>query len=210
MLRITPKDFKNQSIVHAWHTCDGCLKCPIIGTHYHASKIPDFNVYTLCFKEYEGDNLEFIPEILFSFSTVISDTRLLTISLLFFITGRDLCMQPKWLKDFVILYIPSTNAELPDLTKKIPTCGKANLQGIMNESLSNADGHDYIIICSYLHSKINCCFVPGSMSVLLQLRNYGISRIMAPKLPWLPLMVQLFHQLCWSWMKCQRRQKTQV
>jgi hypothetical protein len=63
VLRITPKDFENQSFVHARHTCDGCSKSPIIGTRYHATKIPDFDLCAACFKEYEGDDLDFTPEI---------------------------------------------------------------------------------------------------------------------------------------------------
>ncbi len=63
VLRITPKDFENQSFVHARHTCDSCSMSPIIGTRYHATKIPDFDLCGSCFKEYEGNDLDFTPEI---------------------------------------------------------------------------------------------------------------------------------------------------
>jgi hypothetical protein len=63
LLRITPKSFDNELFVHARHTCDGCSKTPIIGTRYHATKIPDFDLCESCFKKYEGDDLDFMPEI---------------------------------------------------------------------------------------------------------------------------------------------------
>lgn len=63
LLRITPQSFENKFFVHARHTCDGCLKSPIIGTRYHATKIPDFDLCESCIKKYEGDDLDFVPEI---------------------------------------------------------------------------------------------------------------------------------------------------
>ena len=77
-------------------------------------------------------------------SAAISDTRLLTLSLLFFITGLDLRMQPKWLKNLATSDIPSKNSEPTDLTRKIPKSEKANSLGITNESLSDANGHESI------------------------------------------------------------------
>ncbi len=49
--------------IHARHTCDGCQKTPIVGTRYHATKIPDFDLCETCFKAYEGEDLDFKPEI---------------------------------------------------------------------------------------------------------------------------------------------------
>lgn len=49
--------------IHARHTCDGCQKTPIVGTRYHATKIPDFDLCSACFKKYEGDDLDFKPEV---------------------------------------------------------------------------------------------------------------------------------------------------
>lgn len=62
-LRITPRDFENKFFVHPRHTCDGCSTSPIVGTRYHAAKIPDFDLCESCFERYEGDDLDFRPEI---------------------------------------------------------------------------------------------------------------------------------------------------
>lgn len=53
----------SNSFIHARHTCDGCQKTPIIGTRYHATKIPNFDLCMTCFEKYEGDDLDFKPEI---------------------------------------------------------------------------------------------------------------------------------------------------
>jgi hypothetical protein len=64
------------SFIHARHTCDGCSKNPIIGTRYHATKIPDFDLCEACFAKYEGEDLDFKPEalgtILFSITFLYS------------------------------------------------------------------------------------------------------------------------------------------
>jgi len=52
------------AFIHARHTCDGCSKTPIIGTRYHATKIPDFDLCEACFAKYEGEDLDFKPEAL--------------------------------------------------------------------------------------------------------------------------------------------------
>ena len=49
--------------IHARHTCDGCQKSPIVGTRYHATKIPDFDLCKSCYEKYEGDDLDFKPEV---------------------------------------------------------------------------------------------------------------------------------------------------
>ena len=49
--------------IHARHTCDGCQKSPIVGTRYHATKIPDFDLCNSCYEKYEGDDLDFKPEV---------------------------------------------------------------------------------------------------------------------------------------------------
>ena len=50
--------------IHARHTCDGCSRTPIIGTRFHATKIPDFDLCNACFNKYEGEDLDFKPEAL--------------------------------------------------------------------------------------------------------------------------------------------------
>lgn len=49
--------------IHARHTCDGCQKSPIVGSRYHATKIPDFDLCKSCYEKYEGDDLDFKPEV---------------------------------------------------------------------------------------------------------------------------------------------------
>ena len=51
------------SFIHARHTCDGCQKTPIVGTRFHATKIPDFDLCATCFEKYDGDARDFKPEI---------------------------------------------------------------------------------------------------------------------------------------------------
>lgn len=55
--------------IHARHTCDGCQKSPIVGTRYHATKIPDFDLCKSCYEKYEGDDLDFKPEVQGKFIT---------------------------------------------------------------------------------------------------------------------------------------------
>lgn len=62
-LRVTPQKFEKDFFIHARHTCDGCSKSPIIGARYHATKIPDFDLCGACFEKYEGEDLDFKPEI---------------------------------------------------------------------------------------------------------------------------------------------------
>eukprot|EP00571_Detonula_confervacea_P013118 CAMPEP_0172310186 /NCGR_PEP_ID=MMETSP1058-20130122/11337_1 /TAXON_ID=83371 /ORGANISM="Detonula confervacea, Strain CCMP 353" /LENGTH=728 /DNA_ID=CAMNT_0013022955 /DNA_START=162 /DNA_END=2348 /DNA_ORIENTATION=- len=75
-LRVTPLKFEKDFFVHARHTCDGCSRTPIIGSRYHATKIPDFDLCETCFGKYEGEDLDFKPEI----------------------QDRDRRMQQRWLK----------------------------------------------------------------------------------------------------------------
>lgn len=62
-----PMDDKNPNggelFIHARHTCDGCQKSPIVGTRYHATKIPDFDLCMSCYEKYEGEDLDFKPEV---------------------------------------------------------------------------------------------------------------------------------------------------
>ena len=63
-LQIIPGDISNEFFVHARHTCNGCSVTPIIGPRYHFTKMPDLDLCTSCFTKYEGDKLDFMPEIL--------------------------------------------------------------------------------------------------------------------------------------------------
>jgi len=96
--------------IHARHTCDGCQKTPIVGTRYHATKIPDFDLCATCFEKYEGDDLDFNPEI----------------------QERDRCMQQRWRnKGLCHASAPSniagiwdsTNGDLADFLKKVQESG---------------------------------------------------------------------------------------
>lgn len=62
-LRVTPQKFEKDFFIHARHTCDGCSKSPIVGTRHHALKIPDFDLCSACFENYQGEDLDFKPEI---------------------------------------------------------------------------------------------------------------------------------------------------
>jgi len=62
-LRITPQNCDNELFIHARHGCNGCFKAPIIGTRYHATKIPEFDLCGSCFDKYEGDDIGLLPEI---------------------------------------------------------------------------------------------------------------------------------------------------
>lgn len=63
MMGIPPQVYDKEFFIHARHTCDGCTKTPIIGARYHATKIPDFDLCEKCFNEYQGEDLDFKPEI---------------------------------------------------------------------------------------------------------------------------------------------------
>ena len=62
--QIVPGDVTNEFFVHARHACNGCSVTPIIGPRYHSTKMPDLDLCALCFVKYEGDKLDFTPEIL--------------------------------------------------------------------------------------------------------------------------------------------------
>ena len=49
--------------VHARHACNGCAMTPIIGTRYHSTKVPDVDLCETCFTKYDGNKLDFMPEI---------------------------------------------------------------------------------------------------------------------------------------------------
>ena len=95
--------FDNGFFIHARHTCDGCSKTPIIGTRYHATKIPDFDLCASCFKEYNGEDLDFKPEIL----------------------ERDRPMQHRWLKRQ--LRLSTKGLGIPEFLKRVEEPLKAAL-----------------------------------------------------------------------------------
>lgn len=67
----------NALFIHGRHTCDSCSASPIVGTRYHSTKIPDFDLCTKCYDNYEGDKeTDFQPQI----------------------HDRDLKMQKRWSK----------------------------------------------------------------------------------------------------------------
>jgi hypothetical protein len=43
---------------------DACSKTPIVGTRFHATKVPDFDLCDACYKSYQGEDLGFVPELL--------------------------------------------------------------------------------------------------------------------------------------------------
>jgi len=49
--------------IHARHTCDGCLKAPIIGLRYHAINLPDYDLCESCHDKYNGKDIEFHVEV---------------------------------------------------------------------------------------------------------------------------------------------------
>lgn len=110
-LRVAPQKFEKDFFVHARHTCDGCSKSPIIGTRYHATKIPDFDLCGTCFKKYEGEDLDFKPEI----------------------QDRDRRMQTRWLKKQLNSKMPSSSIagtwnqangeDIADFLKKVQESG---------------------------------------------------------------------------------------
>jgi hypothetical protein len=110
-LNIPPQRFEKKFFIHARHTCDGCSKSPIIGTRYHATKIPDFDLCTACYEKYEGEDLDFKPEI----------------------HERDRQMQKRWLKKqlnnsnkvpgHVVDMWSGANGNLADFLKKVQESG---------------------------------------------------------------------------------------
>mmetsp|Transcript_28335 Transcript_28335/g.58858 ORF Transcript_28335/g.58858 Transcript_28335/m.58858 type:complete len:834 (+) Transcript_28335:345-2846(+) len=92
---VSSQVYDEKFFIHARHTCDGCSKTPIIGTRYHATKIPDFDLCETCFKEYKGEDLDFKPEIF----------------------DRDRPMQPRWLKKQ--LSMTQQVSPLSDILKKL-------------------------------------------------------------------------------------------
>jgi len=98
------------SFIHARHTCDGCQKTPIVGTRFHATKIPDFDLCATCFEKYDGDDLDFKPEI----------------------QERDRCMQQRWLNkglchasgpNMIAGIWDSAHGDLADFLKKVQDSG---------------------------------------------------------------------------------------
>lgn len=48
------------AFVHGRHTCDSCLKTPIVGNRYHAANRRDYDLCESCFKNYSGKETEFV------------------------------------------------------------------------------------------------------------------------------------------------------
>jgi hypothetical protein len=94
--------FDSTFFIHARHTCDGCSKTPIIGTRYHAQKIPDFDLCASCFSKYEGEDLDFKPEALGTLYSQLDDYFFVNISNLTICSiqslDRDRNMQQRWLR----------------------------------------------------------------------------------------------------------------
>lgn len=94
--------FDSNFFIHARHTCDGCSKTPIIGTRYHAQKIPDFDLCATCFSKYEGEDLDFKPEALGKYFSQLDDHFYLNIRNLNLFSiqslDRDRNMQQRWLR----------------------------------------------------------------------------------------------------------------
>jgi hypothetical protein len=45
--------------VHRRHTCDRCLATPIVGTRYHATNLPDYDLCGKCHAQYNGSEITF-------------------------------------------------------------------------------------------------------------------------------------------------------
>ena len=45
--------------IHGRHTCDGCLCTPIIGTRYHSTNLPDYDLCAKCRDNYKGTDILF-------------------------------------------------------------------------------------------------------------------------------------------------------
>jgi hypothetical protein len=50
---------KELPFIHGRHTCDGCLCTPIIGTRYHATNLPDYDLCATCRGNYKGTEIHF-------------------------------------------------------------------------------------------------------------------------------------------------------
>jgi hypothetical protein len=53
--KVKPNEF-----IHARHTCDSCLKTPIVGKRFHASNTNDYDLCKECFKNYSGKETDFL------------------------------------------------------------------------------------------------------------------------------------------------------
>jgi hypothetical protein len=45
--------------IHGRHTCDRCLCTPIIGTRFHSSNLPDYDLCAKCSVNYKGTEIQF-------------------------------------------------------------------------------------------------------------------------------------------------------
>jgi hypothetical protein len=48
------------TFVHSRHTCDSCLKTPVVGKRYHAVNQEDYDLCENCFKNYSGKQTHFV------------------------------------------------------------------------------------------------------------------------------------------------------
>eukprot|EP00535_Pseudo-nitzschia_heimii_P000546 CAMPEP_0197174510 /NCGR_PEP_ID=MMETSP1423-20130617/997_1 /TAXON_ID=476441 /ORGANISM="Pseudo-nitzschia heimii, Strain UNC1101" /LENGTH=877 /DNA_ID=CAMNT_0042623451 /DNA_START=94 /DNA_END=2727 /DNA_ORIENTATION=- len=45
--------------IHGRHTCDGCLKTPIIGKRYHSTNLKDYDLCEKCYDNYKGSAIKY-------------------------------------------------------------------------------------------------------------------------------------------------------
>jgi hypothetical protein len=45
--------------IHGRHTCDGCLTTPIVGSRFHATNLPDYDLCSQCKHNYKGSEIQF-------------------------------------------------------------------------------------------------------------------------------------------------------
>jgi len=49
----------NPDFIHGRHTCDGCLKSPIVGLRYNSLSVKDYDLCSECFAKTEGSDIAF-------------------------------------------------------------------------------------------------------------------------------------------------------
>ena len=52
-------DTEDRPFIHGRHTCDGCLCTPIVGTRYHSTNLPDYDLCAKCRDNYKGNEIQF-------------------------------------------------------------------------------------------------------------------------------------------------------
>lgn len=73
--------------IHGRHTCDQCLASPILGTRYHATNLPDYDLCSRCFANYQGAEV--------TFEEAVAD--------------RDFYQQDRWNRRFARCHRPGRN-----------------------------------------------------------------------------------------------------